>query len=173
MSTASRTRSVPHGYSTAGPGLTFDMTQILGFTGDNASSNDTLVSSLEDLVNNFAGPVSQVRCFAHVINLVAKTVLRQFEVGKAGTEAETSDAEAAAILADLAAFVDIDGLEDDDEGAAGVEGEWENLDDDMDGWIDERKDLSEAERAELRECVLPVKLALAKVCGATHLLSIL
>ena len=143
---------------------------MLGFTADNASNNDTLVNSLEDLVNSFAGPANQIRCFAHVINLVAKTILRQFEVGKPGAGRETVDAEAEAILADLAAGTDLEGLYDDDGAAGSEEDDGASLDDDVDGWIDERDDLSEEEREELRESVLPVKLALAKVCYNTHLL---
>lgn len=35
-----------------------------------------------DLLNGFSGPSSRVRCFLHIINLVAQKILRQFDVPK-------------------------------------------------------------------------------------------
>jgi hypothetical protein len=39
---------------------------------DNASNNDTLVRELPNLLDNFQGSVTRIRCFAHVLNLVVK-----------------------------------------------------------------------------------------------------
>lgn len=62
------------------------------------------------------------------------------------------------MLAELAADIDLE-----DVGGMDV-GEKNAVDDDMDGWIDERDSLTEEEeRRELRESVLPVMLVLAKV----------
>ncbi|KAG2112249.1 uncharacterized protein F5147DRAFT_527041, partial [Suillus discolor] len=52
---------------------------ILSVTADNASSNDTLVTELVDLVPHFAGQASHTRCFLHIINLVAKSLLHEFD----------------------------------------------------------------------------------------------
>ena len=46
--------------------------QILAFTADNASNNNTLVDELGDLLDGFQGPLTRVRCFAHILNLVVK-----------------------------------------------------------------------------------------------------
>jgi hypothetical protein len=46
--------------------------QILAFTADNASNNNTLVDELEDLLDGFQGSLTRVRCFAHILNLVVK-----------------------------------------------------------------------------------------------------
>lgn len=46
--------------------------EIMGFTADNASNNDTLVSELSILVPSFSGSEYRVRCFAHILNLVVK-----------------------------------------------------------------------------------------------------
>jgi hypothetical protein len=46
--------------------------QILGFTADNASNNNTLVDELADLLNGFQGSLTRVRCFAHILNLAVK-----------------------------------------------------------------------------------------------------
>lgn len=151
-------------------------------TADNASNNNVLIDELGDLDNSFAGRANQVRCFAHIINLIAKSILRQFEVTKGRTSDDTADEKTADILADLAAGLDLEDepvypmelSEDEDEkDGAGEGGEGEESDevdvDDVDGWIDEREDLSDEEREELRESVLPLKLALAKVCLRTYM----
>ncbi|KAJ3504337.1 hypothetical protein NMY22_g17960 [Coprinellus aureogranulatus] len=52
--------------------------RILGFTGDNASNNDTLVEELSMLIPSFRGDAARIRCLAHVINLVARDVLSPF-----------------------------------------------------------------------------------------------
>ncbi|KAF9010992.1 hypothetical protein BDZ89DRAFT_901787, partial [Hymenopellis radicata] len=52
--------------------------QILSITSDNASPNDVMMERLVDALPNFGGPRARTRCFAHVINLVAKSLLRLF-----------------------------------------------------------------------------------------------
>lgn len=133
---------------------------MLTITVDNASNNDKMIAELAERIPSFPGSTNQVRCFAHILNLVAKTLIRQFDSGK---NTRNEDDDAAAAIAELVA-----GLEVDDGSVAGgdEEGTTDDLadiDDDVDGWIDERTDLTEEEREELRETVLPVKLILAKV----------
>ncbi|EPS93985.1 hypothetical protein FOMPIDRAFT_1109429, partial [Fomitopsis schrenkii] len=53
--------------------------QVLGVTCDNASANDAMINELEDILAGFPGPRARSRCFCHIINLVAKALLRQFE----------------------------------------------------------------------------------------------
>ncbi|KAG2740485.1 hypothetical protein P692DRAFT_201675684, partial [Suillus brevipes Sb2] len=53
--------------------------KILSITSDNASNNDTMISELADNVAHFEGKNSQTRCFLHVVNLVAKSLIRQFD----------------------------------------------------------------------------------------------
>ncbi|KAF8443710.1 hypothetical protein L210DRAFT_3313983, partial [Boletus edulis BED1] len=50
---------------------------ILSITADNALSNDTM--TLADCLAHFGGETAQTRCFLHVINLVAKTLVKQFD----------------------------------------------------------------------------------------------
>lgn len=127
-----------------------------------------MVKELAEAVDCFDGPTHQIRCFAHILNLVAKTIITQFDSKKGvrGEKDALKDTEAqAAALADIVAGLDVElpGLDE-----AEVSGEEEgDVDDDIDGWIDEREDLSEDEKDELRADVLPVKLILAKVsCDA-------
>ncbi|KAI0752331.1 hypothetical protein C8Q80DRAFT_1064774, partial [Daedaleopsis nitida] len=52
--------------------------QCLGIACDNASNNDTMVDKLADLLPEFGGQQGQVRCFLHILNLLAKSLLCQF-----------------------------------------------------------------------------------------------
>jgi len=53
--------------------------QILGITGDNASNNDLMIKYLGDTLDNFPGPANQTWCFAHTVNLIAKSILKPFD----------------------------------------------------------------------------------------------
>ena len=53
--------------------------QILGITCDNASNNDSMVESLATIMSHFPGEANRARCLAHIVNLVAKIILRQFD----------------------------------------------------------------------------------------------
>ena len=77
--------------------MTFFPPQILGVTADNASNNDKMIEHLATLINTFPGAANQTRCFAHILNLVAKRVLQQFEALKKGKGVDDKD---------LAAIVD-------------------------------------------------------------------
>ncbi|KAI0363454.1 hypothetical protein BV20DRAFT_906120, partial [Pilatotrama ljubarskyi] len=53
--------------------------QILGFTCDNASNNDTMTDELAELLTNFGGQYARTRCFLHITNLTAKSLLHKFD----------------------------------------------------------------------------------------------
>ncbi|TFK81779.1 hypothetical protein K466DRAFT_452428, partial [Polyporus arcularius HHB13444] len=53
--------------------------QVLGVTCDNATNNDAMVEALMKLLPGFPGEVNRVRCFTHILNLVAKSLIRQFD----------------------------------------------------------------------------------------------
>ena len=46
------------------------------------SNNDTMIEELTNLLDNFPGPANQTRCFTHVLNLVVKSILWQFDLPK-------------------------------------------------------------------------------------------
>jgi len=54
--------------------------QILSIACDNASKNDCMVSELENLLEDFPGNLNCIRCFLHVLSLIAKTTLKQFNI---------------------------------------------------------------------------------------------
>ncbi|PBK65454.1 hypothetical protein ARMSODRAFT_866429, partial [Armillaria solidipes] len=58
--------------------------QVLSITCDNASNNNTMVEALgdSDTLPFFDGQASRTGCFAHIVNLVAKSLLRQFDPPK-------------------------------------------------------------------------------------------
>ena len=140
------------------------LVKILSVTCDNASCNDTMIEALSELLEHFPGAANRTRCFAHILNLVAKSVIRQFDVAKGEADGALSDAEKA--LQDLADGMDLEDLV--------VQGEDEVEDDNIEedrneeGWIDEREELTEMERNELDKLTRPVKLVLVKVSPSLH-----
>lgn len=58
------------------------LVQVGTVTADNASNNDLLMDALRRMLPNFRGRHCRVRCYAHILNLTAKAILRQFEVQK-------------------------------------------------------------------------------------------
>ncbi|KAI0076721.1 hypothetical protein K474DRAFT_1570699, partial [Panus rudis PR-1116 ss-1] len=52
---------------------------ILAVTGDNATNNDAMIREMPLAIETFPGEANQVRCFDHIANLSAKTVMRQFD----------------------------------------------------------------------------------------------
>lgn len=141
--------------------------QILGVTADNASNNDKMIEHLAVVIDTFPGAPNQTRCFAHILNLVAKTVLRQFE----GPKKERAAKELAAVAKELGAVVDeIDGDNDDGSDSGTNEGgdecedvDDEVVDDDDDELPDELDELSEEEVLSIKESVKPLRLVLTKV----------
>jgi hypothetical protein len=53
--------------------------KILLVTCDNASNNDTMSAELDHMLTKIS-PVNRTRCFTHILNLVAKSLLKQFGV---------------------------------------------------------------------------------------------
>ncbi|KAJ6570418.1 hypothetical protein B0H10DRAFT_1840059, partial [Mycena sp. CBHHK59/15] len=51
----------------------------LSFTGDSATSNDTQTTVLSTNPNNSFAAANRVRCFNHILNISAKSLLRPFQ----------------------------------------------------------------------------------------------
>ena len=117
---------------------------MLAITADNASTIDVMVDVLSDIIPTFDGQANQVRCFDHVVNLVAKTALELFDSKKQVGGVEPSD-------------------DDDDDDDGGYEDKDEGEPDNVEGWIDETMRMSEEEREALMTTVEPVKKVLVKV----------
>ena len=120
-----------------------------------------MIEHLAVLVDTFPSAANQTRCFVHILNLVVKSILRQFE----GLKKEK-------VGADVTMEIDGDNDNDDDEeeGNSGSnEGggnECEDVDNDVvdneeeEEWLDE---MSEEELLTVKEKVKPIRLVLTKV----------
>jgi hypothetical protein len=107
------------------------MTQIISITCDNASNNDTMVKKLEDLLDIFPGESNQMCCFDHIVNLVAKSIIRQFDLLKTKGK-ESFDK----VLREL--MVSASDLDEEELATwEGESGEVDQEDDNADGWVDE------------------------------------
>ncbi|TFK35263.1 hypothetical protein BDQ12DRAFT_571381, partial [Crucibulum laeve] len=52
--------------------------QVLSITCNNASNNDTMVMELAQLLEAFPDAANHTRCSTHILNLVTKSILHQF-----------------------------------------------------------------------------------------------
>jgi hypothetical protein len=126
-----------------------------------------MITELSDLLDDFPGETNRTRCFTHILNLVAKSIIKQFDVPKARADEVLDDAanELAALAVDLDLEERLSREEQlfeggDEDGDAGD-------DDDFDGWTDVRAELPVNEREVLDKSLQPVRLVLVK---ASHLL---
>jgi len=110
-----------------------------------------MIEELGSILDAFPGAANQTRCFLHILNLVAKSVLHQFEPPKARDKDLLSEGakELAALAEDLEESLDDHNGEDNDLD--------ELEDDNKGGEQDEREGMSEEEIVELEECVQPVR----------------
>ena len=49
---------------------------------DNASANNVMIDHLAILLEAFPGLANHTRCFTHILNLVAKCIMKQFDAPK-------------------------------------------------------------------------------------------
>jgi len=115
-----------------------------------------MIDELSKLLDDFPGAANCTWCFTHILNLVAKSILKQFDLPKA--EADDALDAAAQALADLAGDIEVeeelmgnDLVEDDED------------DDNSEGLADIRGEMSAEEVVELDESLRPVQLVLVKV----------
>jgi hypothetical protein len=126
-------------------------------TCDNASPNDAMIDALAELVVAFPGATNRTRCFTHILNLVVKVILRQFDVpkAKAGSALDATSQ----VLVDLAGDIDLEEAVMDERG----DDDDDDDDDGQEGWVDPRNGMSQDDQDELDSAVRPVRLVLVKV----------
>ena len=115
-----------------------------------------MISELELTLPDFPGEANWMQCFNHIINLVAKSMLRLFDVPKKRANQVLNDADRR--LHELAEDLDLDELNTQLNGYALTE----RIEDDEQN-VDEVNMLDAEEQAEFRERVWPVQLVLVKV----------
>ena len=132
--------------------------KILSVTCDNASNNDTMSDELDHMLTKYS-PVNRTRCFAHILNLVAKSLLKQFDVKQDDKKDDLTDNEQD--LLELAGDIEQEELtmvqEKDDADDESEE------DDGLEGWVDEVEALTLEEWENLENSIRPVKKMLVKV----------
>lgn len=136
--------------------------KILSVTCDNASNNDTMITELASLIDDFPGSENQTRCFTHVLNLVVKSIIRQFDLPN--TKNGQNIKEGVKELLALAGDIEVEEEAASRDGEDGVSGE----DDNVEGWIDERTLMNEEDLEKLEESVEPVRVLLTKVSFLIH-----
>ena len=122
-----------------------------------------MIEHLAELIDTFPGAANQTRCFAHILNLVAKSVLRQFEAPKKGKAVDDAAKELAAVVDEIDG--DGDEVSDNEEGMDDCDDDVDDeaVDDDEDGLTDERDGMSEEELLSVKESAKPIRLVLTKV----------
>jgi hypothetical protein len=118
-----------------------------------------MICQLEELVNDFKGEESQTRCFTHILNLIVKSIIQQFNIPKA--QADKVFDEVTTALMELAGNIDAkeqemakstDDSNDDEE------------DKNLEGWVDERATMTVEQLAAFDKAVQPVRLMIVKLC---------
>jgi hypothetical protein len=133
----------------------FKLTEkILAVTCDNASNNDVMIKELAEFVPGFEGEVGHTRCFLHVVNLVAKSLIHQFDVHSSQMEVDEQP--------EVTDEADTEGTPSDD-AAEDDESEEDTTADDNDGFVDEVEKLGESEKELHIHTIRPVKAVLVKV----------
>ena len=124
-----------------------------------------MIEHVSVLISNFPGAANQTRCFTHILNLVARSILHQFEAPKKKGADDSEDfGRSAEVLAELTKELELD----EPENFANEFGDDEdelNLADknDDDGLGDEHDGMSEEEVANLQASLFSVRLMLTKV----------
>lgn len=115
-----------------------------------------MIDHIAEILEEYPGSANRTRCFAHILNLVAKCVMRQFDdprKSKAGESSSEDDEDG--LNSALKELMDEVEHDDEDEGDSGEDGGGEN--------IDGREGMTAAEIKELEDGVKPVRRVLAKV----------
>ena len=122
-----------------------------------------MIEELANLLDNFPGPANQTQCFLHILNLVVKSIIRQFDLPKSKKASGDDDEDDPALDAATAKLLKLAGDIELEEQITASAGDNEATDDDEEGWIDEHEDMMEDELKELAASVQPIQLLLTKV----------
>lgn len=150
---------------------------------DNVSNNDIMVRELEKQVPAFANEASLTRCFLHLVNPVARTTIRIFDIpeknsrstNNGGDGGDPIPAQAQQQLEKLSENLE---LEDAETHASMVQDVQESdkdkdFQDDLEnstkGWIDERELMGDKDNEILDVSVIPVWLDILKVHRHPHI----
>ncbi|KAJ6609637.1 hypothetical protein B0H10DRAFT_1813386, partial [Mycena sp. CBHHK59/15] len=134
--------------------------KLTSITCDNASSNDPMVHSLQARLPAFDAAKDRTRCFAHIISLVAKSLLKMFDPPKKASADADTDQDGDRGDEDPSGGIDLDELLAEPNDMELTEDEH----DDEDDIFDEVVHMLEAERNLFLEQTKEIRSALVKVC---------
>jgi hypothetical protein len=117
-----------------------------------------MIDHLSSTVEDFPGSANQTRCFSHTLNLLAKAILKQFDVPKAKSDGVLDEATQA--LAELAEDLDLEERVEQETREIEEDG---GEDEPLHTWDNFREGLADDEIRELEESVQPVRSMLVKV----------
>lgn len=115
-----------------------------------------MTEELGTLIPEFPGEANRGRCFLHITNLVAKSLLKLFDLPKKKAEQAASAAEHE--LLELA-----QGIEMEEAVAIAEQGAGGDDEDDIEGYVDELLAMDEGDRLATNEAIQPVRTVLVKV----------
>jgi hypothetical protein len=121
-----------------------------------------MINKLTRQLVEYPGASNHMRFFTHILNLVVKSIVCQFNVLKKRWDIKTN--ERTDELLDLARDIEAEELkmqcvqEDSQEGLE--EGPPHDNDE---GWVDEREDMMEEDKEELEDSVQPIHVLLTKI----------
>jgi hypothetical protein len=121
-------------------------TKILSVTCNNASNNDTMLQKLDGLLSGFSS-LNCTRCFAHILNLVAKALLKQFDVKSEDSDKNDLNEDERSLL-EMAANIETEELTTEHNNNSNLEGDKDNSE-----WVDHIEALTPQERKNLDESI--------------------
>ena len=115
-----------------------------------------MAEELANFLDDFSGPANKTQCFLHILNLVVKSIIWQFNLPKSKKTSDDEDVDDPTLDVVTAELLKLAGDID-------LEEQITASSDDDEGWIDEHKDMTEDELKELAASMQPVRLLLTKV----------
>jgi hypothetical protein len=116
-----------------------------------------MIDELATSLNDFSGPANRTRCFTHILNLVVKSILQQFDVPKVKRHkiVDTATEELLELAGDIEGeewSTTCDLAQAEDKGNNNIE-----------GWVDERNLMNKEELEDLNKVIQPIRFLLTKV----------
>ena len=133
-----------------------------------------MIEELAHLLDDFPGPANQTWCFLHILNLVVKSIIRQFNLPKSKKTSDVRDEDNPMLDAATMELLKLTGNIDLEEEIMVSAGDKDDSveDDNEEGWIDKHGEMTETELNELAISVQPVRLLLTKVRNQLHNISL-
>ena len=131
-------------------------------TADNASANDMMTTHLHQLVPSFGGQATRTCCFLHIVNLVAKLIIKEFDILDKHSNSTDGEAEC---LHQIAGDIE---REDKVMLAEMGAGDPNDADNDDAEWTYDLDDMMPEEHTQVEQNIYPVRMVLVKVQFTHH-----